>query len=553
MKNFDQIPSPVLVTDGAGIIQSANRSLLKLSGCAAGSLVSKSMNVLFPVASRIFLQTHIWPMLLREDQVQEIRLQIVTGTGVKTPVFVNCQKTGQAGQESYTWIFFVTMERSRFEQDLLEARQRADALSAESARSERFIRTVADSLPSLIGYWDQNLICRFANAEYIKWFGKQPAEILGTHIKELLGETLFNRNIAYMQGALGGEIQEFEREIKMSGGETGYTLANYIPDRDASGEVKGFFALVTNISKLREANAAIRFSASVFDATSEGIMVTDVNSIIVSVNQAFTRLTGFSAEQAIGKNASLLNSTRHGREFFEQMYQELNLNGKWKGDVWSKRENESVFLARLSISAIWNDADEVTQYVGVFDDITKQWDRDQLVEHMAFHDGLTGLPNRLLLMERLGQLMAMASRERRQFALLFLDLDGFKSVNDLFGHDMGDHVLKTVAGRFLVLLRNSDTICRLGGDEFVILLDQPDSRHSIAVIAARLIATVNEPISDGDKSITVGTSIGIAIFQNDGKSADELLKLSDDAMYAAKKSGKNTFVFSDGNLFQSEY
>jgi len=472
-------------------------------------------------------------------------LQLISSTGTRTPVYVNCQKTSSIDVESLTWIFYVTVERTRFEHDLLQARQKADEMSVESVNRERFIRTIADGLPSMIAYWDKNLICKFANSVYLRWFGFTPSEILGMSIKDLLGEQLFSLNFPYMQRALAGEPQEFEREIKRPDGSIGYTLANYIPDRDSSGEIMGFFALVTNITKVREADAAIRLSASVFEATSEGIMVTDPQSIILSVNQAFTRLTGYTQEEAVGRNANLLSSSRHSPEFFNNLYKELNLSGKWKGDVWSKRKDDTVFLEKLSISAIKNDAGEITTYVGVFDDITVQWDKEQLVHHMAFHDSLTGLPNRLLLVERLGQLINMAEREKRQIALLFLDLDGFKLVNDILGHDMGDHVLKTIATRLEGQLRGSDTVARLGGDEFVILLDNPDSRESISIIASRLIAVVNEPILNLGKDARVGTSIGIALFQNEGQTPDQLLKLADDAMYKAKKSGKNIFVFSD--------
>lgn len=547
VQNFDQIPCPILVTDWAGKILSVNQSLLSLTEQDPESLIDKSMDVLLPMASRIFLQTHVIPMILREGQIREIRLQLISSTGTRTPVYVNCQKTSSIDVESLTWIFYVTVERTRFEHDLLQARQKADEMSVESINRERFIRTIADGLPSMIAYWDKNLICKFANSVYLRWFGFTPSEILGMSIKDLLGEQLFSLNFPYMQRALAGEPQEFEREIKRPDGSIGYTLANYIPDRDSSGEIMGFFALVTNITKVREADAAIRLSASVFEATSEGIMVTDPQSIILSVNQAFTRLTGYTQEEAVGRNANLLSSSRHSPEFFNNLYKELNLSGKWKGDVWSKRKDDTVFLEKLSISAIKNDAGEITTYVGVFDDITVQWDKEQLVHHMAFHDSLTGLPNRLLLVERLGQLITMAEREKRQIALLFLDLDGFKLVNDILGHDMGDHVLKTIATRLEGQLRGSDTVARLGGDEFVILLDNPDSRESISIIASRLIAVVNEPILNLGKDARVGTSIGIALFQNEGQTPDQLLKLADDAMYKAKKSGKNIFVFSDSN------
>lgn len=498
----------------------------------------------FPKASRIFLQTHVFPMLLKDGLVNEIRLQLINSAGTKIPVYVNCQKTTSNDLESYTWIFYVTMERSRFEQELLQARQRAEDLSFESTKRERFIRTITDGLPSLIAYWDKNLICRFANAEYVKWFGIDKAEMLGIHMQDLLGEQLFSRNVPHIEGVLAGQHQEFEREIRRPDGSLAYTLAHYLPDRDSIGEINGFFALITNISTLREADAAIRLAASVFEVTSEGIMVTDSNLIILSVNQAFTRLTGYSAGEAIGKNASLFKSSRHSDEFFRGLYQELKSTGKWKGEVWSKRKDDSDFLEALSISAIRNDESEITSFVGVFDDVTKRWDREQMMHHMAFHDGLTGLPNRLLFMERLERLISIAKREARQIALLFLDLDGFKLVNDSCGHEIGDFVLQAVANRLSGELRDSDTVARFGGDEFVILLDNPDSCDSLAVIASRLIEVVNAPLSIGRREVNVGTSIGISIFQNNGQSAEQLLKLADDAMYDAKKMGKNTFHFS---------
>lgn len=513
-------------------------------GADATSFVSKPMDVLLPMASRIFLQTHVLPMLLKDGQVNEIRLQLINSAGIKIPVYVNCQNTTQGDIDSYTWIFYVTMERSRFEEELLQARKKAEDLFFESIERERFIRTVTDGLPSLVGYWDKNLICRFANAEYVKWFGKSTSDILGIHIKVLLGEQLYLRNLPHIEGALAGEPQEFEREIKRTDGSLGYTLANYLPDKDSSGAVNGFFALVTNISALREADAAIRLAASVFEVTSEGIMVTDASLTILSVNQAFTRLTGYAAADAVGKNASLFKSARHSDEFFRDLYKALKKTGKWKGEVWSKRKDNSDFLEALSISAIRNDIGEITKYVGVFDDVTQRWDKEQMMQHMAFHDGLTGLPNRLLFMERLNRLISIAKREVRQIALLFLDLDGFKLVNDTYGHEIGDFVLQAVANRLSSELRDSDTVARFGGDEFVVLLDNPDSHDNVAIIASRLIEVVNIPIQVGIHELNVGTSIGIGMLQNNDQTAEQLLKLADDAMYDAKKSGKNTFLFS---------
>jgi two-component system CheB/CheR fusion protein len=302
---------------------------------------------------------------------------------------------------------------------------------------------------------------------------------------------------------------------------------------------------VTNISRLREADAAIRLSASVFEATAESIMVTDTDATIISVNPAFTALTGYTLTEVVGQNARILKSGRHDAAFFGSMFAQLHASKLWKGEVWSKRKDSSTFLGRLCISAICNEAREVVRYVGVCSDITQQWDKEQLVQHMALHDSLTGLPNRSLLMERVSQLIAMSERETRHIALMFLDLDGFKEVNDTWGHAFGDLVLKTVATRLLGLIRPSDTVARLGGDEFVILLDDPENRNSVVSVASRVIEYVNVPISLAGMTANVGASVGIAFFIGDLTSSGDLIKKADDAMYAAKAAGKNTYRFSD--------
>jgi diguanylate cyclase (GGDEF)-like protein/PAS domain S-box-containing protein len=545
MPDFDQLPCPALVTDRSGVVQSINQCLLDLVGGVEDSWVAQPMDLMFSMASRIFLQTHVWPMLLRESRVFEIRLQMLSDANKQVPVFVNCQRSTLDPSERFTWVFFVTIERIRYEQELLEARQRAEAMSVELAKSERFMRTVADAMPSMIAYWDLQMRCQFANNPYLEWFGRTPQEMIGLPLSTVLGASLFERNWPYIQGALSGEPQEFELAILKPDGTVGQALANYIPDINANGDVLGLFALVTNISRMREADAAIRLSASVFEATMEGIMVTDAAATIISVNPAFTALTGYTSEEVIGQNARILKSGRHDATFFNAMFHELRVSKLWKGEVWSKRKDGSIYLERLCISAICNEAGEVHRYVGVCADITEQWNKDQLVRHTALHDGLTDLPNRSLLMERVGQLIAMSAREPRHIALMFLDLDGFKLANDTWGHEIGDQVLKTVSSRLLSLLRPSDTVARLGGDEFVVLIDNPVSRDSVAMIASRIIEVVNAPMSFDQKIAHVGTSIGIAFFAKEVKSPSDLLKSADDAMYEAKAAGKNTYRFSD--------
>lgn len=546
MSVFDHLPCPVLVTDRSGNVHTVNRHLLALVGGTQSGWTGRSMEQMFPLAGRIFLQTHVWPLVLRDGKVSEIRLQMLGNGGQQVPVFVNGERDTVDDRDTFTWVFFISQERSRFEHELLEARQRAETATADLAKRERFIRTVADALPSMIGYWDTDMRCQFANKVYQEWFGKTPEQMLGQHMAAALGDKLFQLNRPLVEAALAGAPQEFERSVLKPDGTVGHTLVNFVPDKDPQGVVKGFFALVTNISRLREADAAIRLSASVFEASTDGIMVTDTQGTILSVNAAFATLTGYSADEAVGQNARILKSGRHDTAFFEAMFAQLGQTGRWKGEVWSQRKDGTIYLEDLSISAICNDEGDITRYVGVCADITDQWDKAQLMRHMALHDSLTGLPNRVLLMERMVQLMAISVREPRQIALMFLDLDGFKHVNDTWGHDMGDHVLHTVASRLQGLLRPSDTVARLGGDEFVVLLDNPASRDSVGQVATRVIREINEPIVFEGQTARVGTSIGIAQRHSPADmSAEALLKLADDAMYASKAAGKNTFTFAN--------
>jgi len=308
MSTFDQLPCPALVTDRSGVVQLVNQSLLQLVGGVTDTWLSKPMDLMFPNASRIFLQTHVWPMVLREGQVREIRLQVLGDAGKRVPVFVNCQRSTIETTDSYTWVLFVTVERSRYEQELLEARHRAETISADLAKSERFIRSVADALPSMISRWDRQMQCQFANKPFLQWFGRTPQDMVGLALSTVLGASLFEKNLVHIQGVLAGAHQEFERAIARQDGSVGYVLTNYIPDIDAHGQVQGFIVLATNITGLREADVAIRLSASVFEASTEGIMVTDPSATIVSVNSAFTELTGYSANEVIGQNARILKS-----------------------------------------------------------------------------------------------------------------------------------------------------------------------------------------------------------------------------------------------------
>lgn len=272
-------------------------------------------------------------------------------------------------------------------------------------------------------------------------------------------------------------------------------------------------------------------------------MVTDGNGVIQSVNPAFTDITGYTAAQAIGQTPRMLKSGRHEPAFYAAVWHDVESKGHWEGETWNRRQGGEVFLVWQSITLLRESGDAPTRYVSVFNDITELWRKDERLRHLAFHDALTNLPNRLLLQERLQQLIAMTEREQRNVAVLFLDLDRFKFVNDTLGHGIGDELLQAVAQKLQALVRLSDTVARLGGDEFIVLLDNPASQDEVTHIARRIIDTLNEPMTFRGQVTQIGTSIGIAMHPVDGETADQLIKNADTAMYAAKAAGKNTFRF----------
>lgn len=287
-----------------------------------------------------------------------------------------------------------------------------------------------------------------------------------------------------------------------------------------------------------------RLSRIVFDNSLEGITVTDARSRIQLVNKAFTDTTGYSAEEVLGKTPALLKSGEQGDEFYADFWKGLQERGEWRGEIWNRRKNGSVYAEWLNVSAVRNSRGEVEHYVAIFSDITERKEREQLMTFQAFHDALTGLPNRLLFRDRLEQALAHARRHKhRTPAVMFLDLDRFKQINDTFGHDAGDMLLKEVANRLRRCVRESDTVARLAGDEFTVLLPDIEEEADAFTVAEKILAAMQAPVHLGTEERVITTSIGISLFPRDGRDADALIKSADTAMYHVKGSGRAGMCF----------
>ena len=290
---------------------------------------------------------------------------------------------------------------------------------------------------------------------------------------------------------------------------------------------------------------ALRLSASVFEHTQEGILITDAAQHIIQVNRAFTRLTGYTLDDLRGKSPGVLRSGRHDKAFYEAMWRTIEDCGEWRSEIWNVRKDGETFAGILNISAVKNPAGKVTHYVAVYADITDLKNTQHTLERLANFDALTGLPNRMLLADRMDLAIARARRHEQLLAVCFLDLDGFKPVNDSHGHEIGDQLLAQVAERLRGAIRADDTAARVGGDEFVLLLSDLNTVEECEVALLRLVEDLNAPFAIGGQRLAISASIGVAIYPFDDAEPDMLLRLADHAMYRAKQNGRGRFHFFD--------
>lgn len=300
-------------------------------------------------------------------------------------------------------------------------------------------------------------------------------------------------------------------------------------------------ALQARDKALRSSESSLRLAYKVIEASHDAVMITNAHGVIQSVNPSFCKLTGYSAEEAIGQTPNLLSSGEHDQTFYQQMWQRLQEQGYWQGEIWNKRKNGEIYPEWLSISAVRGENAEINQYAAIFSDITERKKREQKIHELAYFDELTGLANRRLYQDRLEQALANAKRHNHQLAVLFLDLDLFKRINDTLGHQAGDDALRQVARRLQKASRAGESVARLGGDEFTILVPECDGIEEIEKLAQRIVAQFELPFQIQHNELVLTTSVGISIYPQHGTTASELLKFADAAMYQAKESGRNKY------------
>ena len=403
------------------------------------------------------------------------------------------------------------------------------------------------------GVWDRNL----QTGEVL--FSKQYKKIYGFEENELNNcyepwservhpddlERSHEDREAYFAGQQPSYVSE--RRMQCKDGSWKWILSRgMVVSRDSDGKPLRMIGTHSDITERHQREDALRLAATVINTMDEAITVTDLENKIVSVNPAFTRITGYLPEEVIGKDPKVLASATQSAEFYQNMWQSLFGSGAWQGEIRNRRKDGNLYLEWLSIKRVCNDLGMPTNYVAVFSDITKRKASEERTQYLAHYDLLTGLPNRSLFSDRLRQAIAMARRDKTQMALMFIDLDKFKPVNDTHGHQVGDLLLEQVANRLRECLRReSDTVARMGGDEFVVILQEIEAAEDAGLVAEKILQALNRPFDIADHIINISSSIGIAIFPEHGSDENLLLKSADAAMYRAKEGGRNRLVMAE--------
>ena len=429
------------------------------------------------------------------------------------------------------WSFRDVTERDQTQQKLVD--------------SESRLRTIIENEPECIKIIDAQ--------GYLKEINSAGLTILEAEsIEQLSGKSILNQVVPEDRNAfvnmhkcvLAGQSMQMEFDLIGLKGSRRRLETHAVPMQDHGETV--FLAVTRDITERKQAEEKLQLAASVFSHSREGIMITDAEGTILDVNDAFTRITGYRSDEVVGNNPRILKSGRQGPEYYVAMWRSLVEKGHWYGEVWNRRKDGRIFAEMQTISAVYDASGNIRQYVALFSDVTMAKEHEKRLEHIAHYDALTSLPNRVLLADRLRQSMTQTQRSGKRLAVVFLDLDGFKAINDTHGHEAGDQLLIALSTRMKHVLREGDTLARIGGDEFVVvLLDLTDAVACIPLVS-RLLTAAAQPVVVDDVVIRVSASVGVTFYpQAEDIDADQLLRQADQSMYQAKVAGKNRYHFFD--------
>jgi diguanylate cyclase (GGDEF)-like protein/PAS domain S-box-containing protein len=422
----------------------------------------------------------------------------------------------------------------------------AQKMLADLRAMQAFLSSIVENIPNMVFVKDAvDLRLVHFNRAGERLTGYSRHQLIGKNDYDFFPKQRADFLTAKDRAALAAKSEPVigEESITRADGTTRLLQTVKLPIPDEQGRPKYLLGISEDITERRRAEEQLRIAARAFENTADGVVIYDPQRRIISVNKSFTTITGYQEHEVIGKSAEFLGSDRHDDAFYRDVASIVDEKGRWQGEMTRRRKNGEVYPALCSISAVKDDKGGITNYVTVFNDISSFKEYEAKLEFIAHHDSLTGLPNRALFLERFRQALVRARRRNGALAVLFIDLDQFKTINDSLGHHAGDKLLQVVATRLQACVRESDVVARLAGDEFTVMVDDLAKTEDAGKIAEKLLRALANPVEVAEHKLSVAASIGISCYPIDGEDSDTLLKNADAAMYAAKESGRKTYQF----------
>lgn len=439
--------------------------------------------------------------------------------------------------------------------EMLVNMQIRSAAQAQLEREQRRLSEIIDGTDAGTWEWDQQSQQLLFNPRAARLLGYASSDLLPSCSEDwqaLVHPQDLAPALKALVDHLKGRTPHLEVELRLRhqrGDWVWLLLRGRVVLRSADGRARLLSGIAIDINDRKMAEAEIRLAASVFTHSHEGILITDLDARIIDVNESFSRITGYARAEVLGRTPSILNSGRQSAQFYEQMWAALETSGFWSGEIWNRRRDGEEYVQQLTISTVRDKDDQALRYVGLFSDITAQKQYQDNLERLAHFDMLTGLPNRVLIGERVRQLMRSHARDGQRMALVYIDIDHFKLINDSYGLELGNQVLLEVATRLQQAISPTDTVARPGGDEFVLVLSALDDDGALNLMLKRLQAVLGEPLKVGELRLQLTASIGVTAYpQAEELEPDQLLRQADQAMYEAKRLGRNAIRYFDAEL-----
>jgi diguanylate cyclase (GGDEF)-like protein/PAS domain S-box-containing protein len=530
---LDLSPHAVVIADPAGHIEYANRKFCERSGHAATEIVGRMLEHIDKECSPRHSHKKMWHA-------------VRTGREWEGELLSQSNSGDMAVEHTRVIPVRDKKERHTHSISLREDITRQKAILEAMRQSESLYRALVDNIQLGVMLVDADYNINMANSGLEHLLDKESGELEGCKSYAALDAQNGHADLCPGKVAmLTGQVADTRLRLHRENCAPRWLHVSAFPHFGANGKITGFIEVVADISEQVEAELRQQRTASVFDNTNDGVMIAASDGTILEVNQAFTRLTGYSRSEAIGNNTRMLKSGRHEADFYRLMWTSLLDADIWDGEVTNRRKDGSLYLESLSIRAVRSGSGELLHFLGVFSDITHLRETQTRLESLAHFDALTSLPNRVLFADRLNQALSQASRHNTLMAVGYLDLDVFKPINDTHGHHIGDKLLIEIAHRLKAGIRAGDTVARLGGDEFALLLVDLESPEEATHVLTRMLASIEAPVLIDKLRLGVSASIGVTLFPLDDSDANTLLRHADQAMYDAKQSGRATCVTFD--------